>query len=140
VSVANCFSPLERAVLAIGKQGTVTWQPRQGGMDKFGNAIPAVSTLPFQGELVCVEVDSAGSPLPGNHLWGGRKQEGTCDAAATGIIGNLELFADDNRLCLGGGVSALCPNGAEYDSCPAGIDPTRLEGCWGQSRFGFVCG
>ncbi len=84
-------------------------------------------TVPdFTGELKCVEVDASGAPMSGNHL----KGEATLvslgndtpagDVAkynALGIIG-LETNNGDNVLCLGGGSSDACANGAEYNACP----------------------
>ena len=37
-------------------------------------------------------------------------------------------------------MTASCPNGAEYGSCPSGVDPARIASCWSQSEFVFVCG
>lgn len=90
-----------------------------------GSFVPPVSD-PFTGELKCIEVDSTGAPLNGNHL----KGEATLlttddnDASKYDAIGILGLNTDsgpnngDNVLCLGGGVSPLCPTGAEYNACP----------------------
>jgi len=86
--------------------------------------IPPVSDT-FTGELKCIEVDSAGQPLNGNHL----KGEATLvtpsgDASKYNAVGILGLNTDtntnngDTALCLGGGVSTSCPTGAEYNGCP----------------------
>ncbi len=87
-------------------------------------AIPPVAAL-FTGELKCVEVDSSGAPINGNHL----KGEATIvtedgDASkynAVGVMG-LNTLANtnngDNVLCLGGGKTPNCPTGAEYNACP----------------------
>lgn len=80
---------------------------------------------PFVGELKCIEVDSAGAPINGNHL----KGEATLitpagDVSKYNAIGVLGLNTDtnsnnsDTTLCLGGGVTAECPGGAEYNACP----------------------
>lgn len=76
----------------------------------------------FVGELVCVETDAAGDPLPGNHFTGAAtiKDIASGDVSryrAIGALGN-ELNDGDDALCLGGPVSPQCPNGAEYDACP----------------------
>ena len=87
-------------------------------------AIPPVPDI-FTGELKCIEVDSSGAPINGNHL----KGEATIvtpdgDAStynAVGIIGlntNSNVNNSDNTLCLGGDVTAACPTGAEYNACP----------------------
>ena len=98
----------------------------------------------FVGELRCIEVDSSGAPISGNHL----KGEATIvvTTALTAPINDLTtppvpLAADpvdsgdaskynaltitgldsndaDLTLCLGGGVTPECPRGAEYDACP----------------------
>jgi hypothetical protein len=125
--------------VTITQRGTATWQPRLGGTDTLGNPIPAVPALPFQGELVCVQVGSSGTPFPGNALSGAVTSTGACAIVATGISGFVDVVSDDGVLCLGGSVSAQCPNGAEYESCPTGLDPSRVEGCWSQSNLAFVC-
>jgi hypothetical protein len=86
--------------------------------------IPPVSDN-FTGELKCIEVDSSGAPLNGNHL----KGEATIVSAdgdagkynAIGIPGlntNSNVNNGDDNLCLGGGVTPSCPTGAEYNACP----------------------
>jgi len=83
---------------------------------------------PFVGELKCLEVDSAGAPINGNHL----KGEATIvnlppargDASKYNAVGILGLNTDtnsnnsDTTLCLGGDVTTTCPTGAEYNACP----------------------
>jgi len=87
---------------------------------------------PFVGELRCIEVDSSGAPINGNHLKGEAtlvtpEQSApfaTADASKYNAIGLLGLNSDlnsnnsDFTLCIGGGVSAECPGGAEYSPCP----------------------
>jgi hypothetical protein len=86
--------------------------------------VPPVSD-PFTGELKCIEVDSTGAPINGNHL----KGEATLvtpdgDASkynAIGVLGlntTLNTNDGDTTLCLGGGISETCPAGAEYNACP----------------------
>ncbi len=86
--------------------------------------IPPVSD-PFAGELECIEVDSSGAPINGNHF----KGEATLvtpagDASKYNAIGVLGINSDqgsnngDNTLCLGGAQSSQCPTGAEYNACP----------------------
>jgi hypothetical protein len=86
--------------------------------------VPPVSDF-FTGELKCIEVDSSGAPINGNHL----KGEATIvttegDASkynAIGVMGlntNSNVNNSDNTLCLGGGVTPSCPTGAEYNACP----------------------
>ncbi len=87
-------------------------------------AVPPVPDI-FTGELKCVEVDSSGAPINGNHL----KGEATVVTAdgdaskynAIGILGlnsNSHVNNSDDVLCLGGGVTPNCPTGAEYNACP----------------------
>lgn len=89
--------------------------------------IPPAGSDPFTGELKCIEVDSSGAPINGNHL----KGEATIVTTSARIevskynaIGVLGLNTDlntnnsDNTLCLGGPVSPACPTGAEYNACP----------------------
>lgn len=100
----------------------------------------------FTGELKCIEVDSSGAPLSGNHLKGeatlvtsdvcnpdtntcvlsGGECEDTEDCTplhdiakynALGVIGN-DRNNQDAVLCLGGEATAECPDGAEYNACP----------------------
>jgi len=86
-----------------------------------GGLIPPVSD-PFTGELKCIEIDSSGAPISGNHL----KGEATLvtpdgDASkynAIGVIGLTNSNDSNFTLCLGGGVSDRCPNGPEYNGCP----------------------
>jgi hypothetical protein len=87
---------------------------------------------PFIGELRCVEVDSSGAPINGNHLKGvatlvtpGDEAEMiAADASKYNAIGLLGLNSDlnsnnsDLTLCIGGNVSEECPGGAEYSACP----------------------
>jgi len=93
------------------------------GLDPGG--IPPVSDF-FVGELRCIEVDSSGAPINGNHL----KGEATIVTAdgdaskynAVGVMGlntNTNSNNGDDILCLGGASSGSCPTGAEYNACPA---------------------
>jgi len=86
--------------------------------------IPPVDD-PFVGELKCIEVDSGGQPLNGNHLKGEATivtAEGdTSKYNALGFVGlntNTNSNDQDPTLCLGGTPSARCPAGAEYEGCP----------------------
>jgi hypothetical protein len=88
-------------------------------------AIPPMGNY-FTGELRCVEVDSSGAPINGNHLKGEATIVTPDDADASkynavGVMG-LNTFAisnnSDKTLCLGGPVSADCPTGGEYNACP----------------------
>jgi hypothetical protein len=99
--------------------------PARSNFDCYGagldpGRVPPVS-LPFVGELKCVEVDPSGAPISGNHL----KGEATIvtrdgDASKHNAIAVLGLDSNngDNTLCLGGDVSDSCPSGAEYNACP----------------------
>ena len=90
--------------------------------------IPPVSPG-FQGELKCIEVDQSGAPISGNHLKGEATlltlpdPEGDFapgDVSKYNAVGVIGLDSNDSNtvLCLGGGVSAKCPFGAEYQGCP----------------------
>jgi len=99
--------------------------PTRDNFDCYGAGIdpgrvPPVS-LPFVGELKCIEVDPPGAPISGNHL----KGEATIvraagDASKYNAVAVLGLDANngDNTLCLGGEVNEVCPSGAEYNACP----------------------
>jgi hypothetical protein len=86
----------------------------------------------FTGELKCVEVDSSGAPLNGNHLKGeativtgadgdASKKGDASKYNAIGIMGlntNVNVNNSDDTLCLGGGETPHCSTGAEYNACP----------------------
>jgi len=82
--------------------------------------IPPAGSDPFVGELRCIEVDSSGAPISGNHLKGeATLVYGDAQASkynAVGILGLTDSNNGDSVLCLGG--SDKCPNGAEYNACP----------------------
>ena len=120
--------------VALSGQSSIRWQAGVGS-----GSIPAVPAIPFAGELVCVQVDSMGTALIGNHLAGTLQSDGQC-TAATSIPGNPDLLVQNNVLCLGNATDPNCPLGPQYGSCPADIDPARIEGCWSQSQFSFKCG
>ena len=76
----------------------------------------------FTGELKCVEVDASGFPVGGNAL----KGEATLVDPSNGDVSKYNAIGlkgfdtnnMDGTLCLGGGVTASCPTGAEYEACP----------------------
>lgn len=86
---------------------------------------------PFIGELRCVEVDSSGAPINGNHLKGEativRQVPGAVGTRwesskynAIGLHGLNDIYSNnsDFTLCIGGGVRPGCPTGPEYAACP----------------------
>jgi hypothetical protein len=91
------------------------------GLPGFPGRVPPVNSIPFVGELRCIEVDQSGAPLSGNHL----KGEATIVSAdgdasrynAVGLLGEPFTNNGDEILCLGGGVTDECPTGAEYQGC-----------------------
>jgi hypothetical protein len=91
------------------------------GAGLFSGRVPPVSSIPFAGELRCIEVDPSGAPISGNHL----KGEATIvsrdgDASkynAVGLLGEPFTNDGDDVLCIGGGVTDDCPSGAEYEGC-----------------------
>jgi len=77
----------------------------------------------FVGELKCIETDASGAPVGGNALKGEAtlvQLDGTSDVSKYNAIGLKGFDTNDrnNVLCVGGGVSDLCPFGAEYAACP----------------------
>jgi len=100
----------------------------------FDPGLIPLTTDPFAGELRCVEVDSSGAPINGNHLKGEATIVAQANQPAVGLVkteiskynalGILGLNTDLNSnnsdpvLCLGGGVRPGCRNGAEYNGCP----------------------
>lgn len=105
-----------------------SWNPADGDFD---NGIPPVPTLPFSGELVCVQVDASDAPLSGNHLVASTTQPGQCRQGGLGVMGGFDNNGD-TTLDLGG------PS-FEYDGCPATLDPGHIESCWSNSPFTFAC-
>ena len=84
--------------------------------------VPALGASSFQGALLCVETGFDGHPVSGNHFTGiatiTQAANGSANQySAIGLPGNDNNDGDD-RLCLGGEVSAECPFGGEYDPCP----------------------
>jgi hypothetical protein len=97
------------------------------------SSIPPAPEDPFKGELKCVEVGEDESPVDRNDLKGEativlaededdpEPDDVVLDARgynALGIQAIPEANDGDNTLCLGGEVSEICPNGAEYNGCP----------------------
>jgi hypothetical protein len=104
----------------LGRQSELSRSVRQG--------LPGeVPQIPFTGELVCVEIDSGGSPLPGNHLFGSYETDGDPPTMAL-LLEGLDVDFD-----------ATLVLGAEYDPCPPSISSTRIESCWSESAFTFDC-
>lgn len=114
---------------AVGANAAITCNPATTGTSTAdccdagfppGHVPPVVPD--FTGELKCIEVDASGFPVAGNSL----KGEATLEDIATGDVSKynaigLQGFETNNMdgvLCLGGGVSASCPSGAEYQACP----------------------
>jgi hypothetical protein len=116
---------LGRRIFPLDPECTTTVdQCNDSGLDP--GRVPPVPP-DFVGELMCIEVDSSGAPISGNHLKG----------EATLVVGNLDPFNTgdvskysalaivgldtndaNNVLCLGGGVTSQCVRGAEYNACP----------------------
>jgi len=91
------------------------------GLLSFPGRVPPVNSIPFVGELKCIEVDASGAPVSGNHLKGEATIISTDGDAskynAVGLLGEPFSNNGDNILCLGGGMSDECPTGAEYEGC-----------------------
>jgi hypothetical protein len=103
-----------------------------GPQDAWYPGFPPAVLIPpvapdFQGELKCIQIDSSGAPLSGNAL----KGEATIvtlanlDVTKYNAVGvkGFNTNDQDTVLCLGSGSASLpasCPNGREYEACPAG--------------------
>lgn len=131
---ASCFFASEIGctvadfTVELIKKEVVSWP---AGIGDVSHGIPPVATIPFAGEMVCVEIDAASAPIGGNHLSGSVAEPGQCTLPALGILGN-ENNNMDNLLILG--------SIDEYDSCPASIGEAHIESCWSQSAsFTFEC-
>lgn len=86
-----------------------------------GNVPPAPPG--FRGALVCLETDSAGQPLPSNHLAGVATLTEISSGAVSkyngiGIAGNPDTSGGGGVLCLGGAHDPACANSAQYSACP----------------------
>lgn len=90
--------------------------------------IPPASEDPFIGRLLCLAVDANDQPTDANLLSGTATVERyvaspvTLDVARYAAIGVPAIPGandGDYVLCLGDGDPAACPNGAEYEPCPA---------------------
>lgn len=111
--------------LDLAAQQTTAWLASAGRLDARN---PRTLTPPvpqvFQGALFCVEVDASEVPLPGNAFIGtaSLQDRTTGDIAQYNAVGlrGYQTNDGDQVLCLGGGVSPQCSNGAEYDACPVG--------------------
>lgn len=102
--------------------GTIDANCCDSGIDP--NRIPPV-VPDFFGELKCIEVDESGAPEPGNALKGEAtiiEPANSNDVEKYNAIGIKGFDNNDanTTLCLGGGVTDPCPQGAEYEACPAG--------------------
>jgi hypothetical protein len=132
---AHCFyadvaCTLEDFQVSLPPQGTLQWTSRAGDLSV---GVPPVPLLPFAGELVCIEVDSSGFPISGNHLAAAAGYVGGGDVCLSPIsIPGFDYNNSDATLCLGDDftMSAACPTGPDYAGCPAAIDRARIEGCW----------
>ncbi len=102
---------------------SMQWQASTGAGSVPGTGIP------FSGELVCVEVDFAG-PVDRMDLTGSL-QINPQPAVPAITVGALPGAVDQDDV--------LMLNGTEYEACPAGIPASRIEGCWSQSQFTFLC-
>jgi hypothetical protein len=110
--------------LSLVLQEGLAWKASVG----IPGRIPPLPEIPFDGEIVCVEIDASDVPLSGNHLEGAVSVNGGCPSAALSVAGN-EFNDGDFTL----------QHGVEYDACPAGIDPSRIETCWSLGPFAFDC-
>lgn len=100
---------------------TVDTPPSCDGAGRDPGPVPALPPG-FRGELLCVEVDPGGFPVPGNALIG----QATLQDLATGDVAKynaIGLHGEDTNnqdavLCLGDSGAPSCPSGAEYTPCP----------------------
>ncbi|MBI1814877.1 MAG: hypothetical protein HYR72_07865 [Deltaproteobacteria bacterium] len=88
----------------------------------FDPGLVPPAPLGFDGELICFTVDASGVPIANDGLTGDAtiKDLTSGDLAqylAIGLPGTINNNGD-GVLCIGSGVSATCPSGAEYLACP----------------------
>lgn len=101
-------------VRIAGRRG-VSWLASEG-YEGSGFTIPPVVS-DFRGALTCVEIDSSGAPVGGNHASGSARPIRDADVARYGAIGlrGTELVGiTGNTLPLGGNEQTR-----QYDGCPA---------------------
>ena len=98
----------------------------QGNQIFNNGSIPPAPEDPFIGELKCIQVDEADTPVEFNELLGSATVvralgAGDIDANRQNAIGIQAIpgrLNEDGVLCIGGEPNDLCPNGAEYVGCP----------------------
>lgn len=117
--------------LTLTPRQILSWRARQGlaavpvppiGAPGDG-VVPPVATDPFIGQLRCVEVDEAGSPVARNDLLGSASTLGPDFSTASYEsveIRSLGLNDGDKMLCLGANATGDCTT-AEYAGCPNGV-------------------
>jgi hypothetical protein len=106
----------ELKCIEVAADGT----PVSGNHLKGEATLVTIDTCNFAGDPI-LHIDPATCELSGGPCTSDSDCHETFDVAkynAIGIPGN-ENNNGDNVLCLGGPVSEACPNGAEYDACPA---------------------
>jgi hypothetical protein len=123
--------------VTLTRQSSAQWRASAGAGD-----IPGVPEIPFDGELVCVEVDASDFPVSGNHLVGAtRADDDPCATTTTSVSGEPGFDGDESVLCFDGSSAVPgCSSGPEYGACPTAVDASRIDNCWSQSRFVFACG
>ncbi len=92
------------------------------GAGRDPGVVPALAA-PFEGALVCVQVDRSGAPVSGNALRGAASlfdwdHGDVAKYAAVGVAGTPDNDGDA-VLCLGGGERPGCSTAAEYGACPS---------------------
>lgn len=142
VSAGRVVNPSDNCFASNGIDQGLNSHPQGAGCDGAGLDPGAVPPVPedFIGELKCVEVDSAGNPIGGNHL----KGEATIKRAdgdvskynAVGLEGTELAGATGNTLLLNQPAGSDDPVG-QYTACPATLilnhfadgatNPTVLE-------------
>lgn len=129
VSTGRLDNPFDETCRGAATNAALNCDPADSGTDHAdccdtgfdpGRVPPVVPD--FTGELKCIEVDASGFPVPGNALKGEATIEDpiTADVSKYNAIGlkGFDTNNMDGKLCLGGGVTADCPSGAEYEACP----------------------
>lgn len=134
---SSCVMSAEFTV-EIPLQSEVEWVALLGQA-----GIPLVPTLPFSGEIVCVQVDATGvDPFPGNSLIVSMTGQNVCAEDGRGVEGGPYVDADGN-LCLGGGPPTPECGDAEFEPCSnlgRPFEPSVVESCSLQTpTFRFIC-
>ncbi len=135
--VPDACSPVRDFEFEISPFTTVEWSVKDGALLPPLTQIPAIATIPFSGQLFCVQTAERVSfpgdltPVSKNELIAWTVRDGGCPVRAVGIRG---LPPNDE--------DATIVFRTEYDPCPPELDSNFIESCWSNAVHvnSFICG